>query len=82
MPESGNGQKLEKRKGEQRHKNRWERETHRDRQRQTDRQNSNSKTFVLKDSNVKSIWAYLTASPCYTTNTNKHDYTTNRYKYE
>ena len=30
------------------------------------------------DSSVRSIWTYLTASPCYTTNTNKHDNTTNR----
>ena len=34
---------------------------------------SNSKTLILKDSSVRSIWTYLTASPCYTTNTNKHD---------
>ena len=33
------------------------------------RQNSNSKTSVLKDSSVGSIWTYLTASPCYATNT-------------
>ena len=26
-----------------------------------------------------SIWTYLTASPCYTTNTNQHDYTRNIY---
>ena len=30
-----------------------------------------SKTLILKDSSVRSIWTYLTASPCYTTNTNK-----------
>ena len=43
--------------------------------------NSNSKTLTLKDSSVRSIWTYLTltVSPCYTTNTNKHDYTRNRY---
>ena len=42
--------------------------------------NSNSKTLILKDSSVWSIWTYVTASPCYTTiNTNKHDYTTNSY---
>ena len=29
----------------------------------------NSKIFILKDSSVRSIWIYLTASPCYTTNT-------------
>ena len=45
--------------------------------------NSNSKTLILKDSSIRSIWIYVTASPCYTTNTNKHNYTTNRYyKYE
>ena len=27
------------------------------------------KTLIVKDSNVRSIWAYLTASSCYTTNT-------------
>ena len=32
-----------------------------------------------KDSSVRSIWTYLTASPYYTTNINKHDYTTNGY---
>ena len=43
-----------------------------------ERENSNSKTLILK-----SIWTYLTASPCYTTNTNKHGYTTNRnYKHK
>ena len=35
--------------------------------------NSNWKTLILKDSSVRSIWTYLTASPCYTLNTNKHD---------
>ena len=40
-------------------------------------ENSNSKTIILKDSSDRSIWTYLTASPCYTTNTNKHDYATN-----
>ena len=29
------------------------------------------KTLILKDSSVRSIWTYLTASPCYTTNTNR-----------
>ena len=38
--------------------------------------NLNLKTLILKDSSVRSIWTYLTASPCYTTNTNKHDNTT------
>ena len=41
--------------------------------------NSNAKTLILKDSSVRSIWTYLTASPWYTTNTNKHDNTTNKY---
>ena len=41
--------------------------------------NSNSKMFILKDSSVRSIWTYLTASPCYTTNTHEHDNTTNKY---
>ena len=43
------------------------------------KEDSNSKTLIviiLKDSSVRSIWTYLTASPCYTTNTKKHDYTT------
>ena len=31
---------------------------------------------LLKDSSVRSIWTYLTARPCHTTNTNKHDCTT------
>ena len=35
--------------------------------------NSKSKTLILKDSSVRSIWTYLTASPCYTTNTNRHE---------
>ena len=36
------------------------------------------KTLILKDSSARSIWTYLTASPCYTTNTKEHDYSTNR----
>ena len=28
-----------------------------------ERENSNSKTLILKDSSVRSIWTYLTASP-------------------
>ena len=40
---------------------------------------SNSKILILKDSSVRSIWTYLTASPCYTTNSNKHNNTANRY---
>ena len=39
----------------------------------------NSKTLILKDSSVRPIWTYLTVSPCYFTNTSKHDdITTNR----
>ena len=41
-----------------------------------ERDRENSKTLILKASSVRSIWTYLTASPCYTTNTNKHSYTT------
>ena len=57
-----------------------------------ERENSNSKTLILKDSSIRSIWrtvaldpfgpTYLTASPCYTTNTNKHDNTTNKRERE
>ena len=32
-----------------------------------ERENSNSKTLILKDNSVRSIWTYLTVSPCYTT---------------
>ena len=35
--------------------------------------NSNSETLILKNSSVRSIWTHLTASLCYTTNTNKHE---------
>ena len=35
--------------------------------------------LLLKNSSNRSIWTYLTASPCYTTTTNKHVYTTNTY---
>ena len=31
------------------------------------RENSNSKTLILKDSSVGSIWTYVTNSPCYAT---------------
>ena len=48
-------------------------------ERERERERSNSKTLILKDSSVRSIWTYLTASPCYTTNTNKHDNTTKNY---
>ena len=34
-----------------------------------ERENSNSKTLILKDNSVRSIWTYLQASPCYTANT-------------
>ena len=49
--------------------------TERKRDRQTDREieNLNLKTLILKDSSVRSIWTKLTASACYTTNTNKHE---------
>ena len=48
------------------------------RERGGERENSNSKSLILKDSSVRSIWTYLTltASPCYTTNINKQDDTT------
>ena len=60
-----------------------ERDRDRDRQRETETETENSKTLILKDSSVRSIWTYLTASPCYTTNTNKHDNTTNKhYKHD
>ena len=36
-----------------------------------ERERASSKTLILKDSSVRSIWTYLTASPCYATNTNK-----------
>ena len=42
--------------------------THKQRGRERER-TPNSKNFILKDSSVRSIWIYLTASPCYTTNT-------------
>ena len=54
-----------------------DRQTDRDRERENS--SSNSKTVILKDSSVRSIWTYLTARPCYTKNTNKHDNTTNKY---
>ena len=28
---------------------------------------------------IRPIWTYVTANPCYTTNTNKHDNTTDKY---
>ena len=43
------------------------------REREKDRDNSSSKTLILRDCGVRSIWTYLTASPCYATNRNKHD---------
>ena len=46
-----------------------ERERETERQADRDRESSNSKSLTLKDSSVRSIWTYLTASPCYTTNT-------------
>ena len=68
-----------------------ETETERQRETKTDRTETvrgrerelDSQTLILKDSSVSCIWTYLTASPCYTTNTNKHTYTTNiYYQYE
>ena len=53
-------------------------ERERERERERENLNSNSKTLLLKDSSVRSIWTYLTASLCYTTNTNKRDSTTNK----
>ena len=47
--------------------------------REGERENSNSQTLILKDSCIRPMGTYLTASPCYTTNTNKHDNTTNIY---
>ena len=43
----------------------------RERERKRENLNSNSKTLLLKDSSVRSIWTCLTASPCYTTNTER-----------
>ena len=48
-----------------------ERQTERDRERQ--RENMNSNTLILKDDSIRSIWPYVTVSPCYTTKTDKHD---------
>ena len=42
------------------------------------RENLNSKTLTVKDSSIRSFWTCLTASPCSTANTNKHNNTTNR----
>ena len=44
----------------------------RERDRDRQRENSNSKTLIHKDSSVRSIWTYLTASPCYS-NTSKQE---------
>ena len=64
----------------QRERGRAERE--RERERGGGRERERERTLILKDSSVGSIWTYLTTSPCCTTNTNKHDYTTNRYERE
>ena len=63
------------------HERKREREAERgaERERQRERENSKSKAVILRDSSVRSIRTYLTASPCYTTNTNKHGNTTNKY---
>ena len=44
-----------------------------------ERERENSGTLVLKDRSFRTTWTSLTASPCYTMNTNKHDYTPNTY---
>ena len=54
-------------------------ERERERERQRQRENLNSKTLILKDNSVRSIWTYLTASQPLLYYTNKHDYTTKRY---
>ena len=65
-------------------------ETDRQRKRQRERRvgrerdqmrvpNSKSKTLILKDSSFRSISTYLTVSPRYTTNTNKHNNIRNIY---
>ena len=60
-----------------------ERQTDRDRDRQTDRQTDRQSSNIELDCSFMSICTNLTASPCYTTNTNKHDYTANKsYKHE
>ena len=56
-----------------------ERVGEREREREGENSNSNLKTLIFKDISVRFIWTYLTASPCYTTNINKHDNTTNKY---
>ena len=40
---------------------------------QRERERENSETLILMETSVRSIWTYLTASPCYTTNTNTHE---------
>ena len=42
-------------------------------------QKENWKILTLKDSSIRSTWIYPTASPCYTTNTNKHYYITHAH---
>ena len=37
--------------------------------REREKARENSKTLILKDSSIRSIWTCLTASPCYSTNT-------------
>ena len=46
-----------------------ERDSDRDTERETER--SNSKTLILKNRSVRSNWTYLTANPCYSTNTER-----------
>ena len=44
----------------------------------SERTRTRTQTLMLKDSSIRSIWTYLTASPCYTTDTNKHNNTRER----
>ena len=68
----------ESKRERERERERDEREE-RERERERERELETRKLLILKDSSVRSIWTYLTANPCYTTNTNKHNNTTNKY---
>ena len=72
-------------------KERWtDRHTHTQTDRQTDkgrdgRREGERDTHTNTRTNARTharIWTILTASPCYSTNTSKHDYTTNIYHRE
>ena len=39
----------------------------RERERERGRERERTRKLILEDSSVRSIWTYLTASPCYTT---------------